>query len=154
MRQGDIIRSLNPKTGKAAKLGVVITADCDIAQRKASERYTWLEIVPMKDYIEGPFDDTIKTANFPVLSGLVGLAFAGKSPFQAEIYFINLAGNIRVPFRVPYFDVADPRFSDFPVKLAVGGSYIFNITDYKSYFQHHPGQRRSVSINTLFLNIH
>ncbi|MBW0298775.1 hypothetical protein B4P00_21640 [Shewanella xiamenensis] len=55
VRQGDIIRSLNPKTGKAAKLGVVITADCDIAQRKASERYTWLEIVPMKDYIEGPW---------------------------------------------------------------------------------------------------
>src|SRR5690606_12148246 len=43
----------NPKTGEAEKLGVVITADCDIAQRKASERYTWLEIVPMASYIEG-----------------------------------------------------------------------------------------------------
>lgn len=55
VRQGDIIRKLNPKTGEAEKLGVVITADCDIAQKKASERYTWLEIVPIAAYIEGPW---------------------------------------------------------------------------------------------------
>ena len=55
VRQGDIIRKLNPKTGEAEKLGIVITADCDIAQRKAGERYTWLEIVPMAAYIEGPW---------------------------------------------------------------------------------------------------
>lgn len=55
VRQGDIIRKLNPTTGKVEKLGIVITADCDIAQRKASERYTWLEIVPMAAYIDGPW---------------------------------------------------------------------------------------------------
>lgn len=55
LRQGDIIRKLNPKTGESEKLGIVITADCDIAQRKAGERYTWLEIVPMATYIEGPW---------------------------------------------------------------------------------------------------
>lgn len=55
VRQGDIICKLHPMTGEAEKLGVVITADCDIAQRKASERYTWLEILPMAAYIEGPW---------------------------------------------------------------------------------------------------
>ncbi|WP_027912785.1 hypothetical protein [Pseudomonas sp. URIL14HWK12:I7] len=55
VRQGDIIRKLNPKTGEAEKLGIVITADCDIAQKKAGERYTWLEIVPMTAYIDGPW---------------------------------------------------------------------------------------------------
>lgn len=55
IRQGDIIRKLNSKTGEVEKLGVVITADCDIAQRKASERYTWLEILPMAAYVEGPW---------------------------------------------------------------------------------------------------
>ena len=44
----------------------------------------------MQDFIVGPYDDTIKTANFPILSSIVGLAFGGESPFQAEIYFINL----------------------------------------------------------------
>lgn len=64
----------------------------------------------MQDFIVGPYDDTIKTANFPILTGIVGLAFGGESPFQAEVYFINLAGIIQVKFAVPYFDVYDPRF--------------------------------------------
>lgn len=55
VRQGDIIRKLHPTTGEVERLGIVITADCDIAQRKAGERYTWLEIVPMAAYIEGPW---------------------------------------------------------------------------------------------------
>lgn len=55
VRQGDIIRKLNAKTGETEKLGIVITADCDIAQKKAGERYTWLEIMPMAAYIDGPW---------------------------------------------------------------------------------------------------
>lgn len=55
VRQGDIIRKLNAKTGKTEKLGVVITADCDIHQKKAGERYTWLEIMPMAAYVDGPW---------------------------------------------------------------------------------------------------
>ena len=70
---------------------------------------------PQQDFIEGPHDDTIKTANFPVISNIIGLAYAGKSPFQAEVYFINLAGNMQIKFGVPYFDVYDPRFLDFAV---------------------------------------
>lgn len=90
-----------------------------------------------QDFIEGPFDETIKTANFPVLSSIVGMAFGGQAPFQAEVYFINLAGNIRMPLGVPYFDVFDPRFLDFPVKVAVRGSLVFNITDYRRFIKLH-----------------
>lgn len=89
----------------------------------------------MQDYILGPFDQTIKTANFPVLSSIVGLAFGGESPFQAEIYFINLSGNVQIRFAVPYFDVFDPRFLDFAVPMAVRGTITFNITDYKSFIK-------------------
>lgn len=55
VRQGDIIRKLNPTTGETERLGIVITADCDIAQKKAGERYTWLEIASMAAYVEGPW---------------------------------------------------------------------------------------------------
>lgn len=89
----------------------------------------------MMDFIMGPFDETIKTANFPVLSSIVGLAFGGESPFQAEVYFINLAGNIQIKFAVPYFDVADPRFLDFLVPVATGGSITFNISDYRQFIK-------------------
>ena len=89
----------------------------------------------MQDFIEGPYDDTIKTANFPVLSSIVGLAFGGESPLQAEIYFINLAGNVQIKFGIPYFDVFDPRFLDFAVPVAVRGTITFNITDYRAFIK-------------------
>ncbi len=91
----------------------------------------------MQDFIEGPHDDTIKTANFPVISKIIGLAYSGGSPFQAEIYFINLAGNIQVNFGVPFFDVFDPRFLDFAVPMAARGSFTFNISDYKGFIRLH-----------------
>ena len=85
------------------------------------------------DYIVGPYDDTIKTANFPILTSIVGAAFGGNSPFQAEIYFINLQGNNQIKFGVPYFDVADPRLPDYPVPVAVRGSLTFVLEDYKRF---------------------
>jgi membrane protease subunit (stomatin/prohibitin family) len=91
----------------------------------------------MQDFIEGPFDETIKTANFPVLASIVGAAFGGGSPFQAEIYFINLAGIIQVKFVVPYFDVFDPRFLDFAVPVAVRGTISFKLDDYKAFIKLH-----------------
>jgi len=89
----------------------------------------------LQDFIEGPHDDIIKTANFPVITGIIGLAYAGKSPFQAEVYFINLAGNIQIKFGIPYFDVFDPRFLDFGVPTAVRGTITLNITDYKAFIK-------------------
>lgn len=88
-----------------------------------------------QDFIIGPYDDTIKTANFPVLASIVGMAFGGESPFQAEVYFINLAGNVQIRFAVPYFDVFDPRLPDHGVPMAVRGTMTFNITDYKGFIK-------------------
>lgn len=89
----------------------------------------------MQDFILGPFDQTIKSANFPVLTSIVGLAFGGSSPFQAEIYFINLSGNIQMKFGVPYFEVFDPRFMDFSVPVSARGTLTFNISDYKEFIK-------------------
>ena len=89
----------------------------------------------VQDFIVGPYDDTIKTANFPVLSDIMGLAFGGDSPFQAEIYFINLQSNNQIKFSIPYFDVSDPRLPDFPVPVAVRGSLTFALEDYKNFIK-------------------
>lgn len=90
-----------------------------------------------QDFIEGPFDQTIKTGNFPILTNLVGAAFGGSSPFQAEIYFINLAGINKIRFGVQYFDIADPRFTDYSVPVACRGDLRFKITDYKKFVKLH-----------------
>lgn len=91
----------------------------------------------MQDFIVGPFDETIKTANFPVLASIVGLAYDGGTPFQAEIYFINLAQIIQTKFAVPFFDVYDPRFDDFGVPVAVRGTISFKISDYRQFIKLH-----------------
>lgn len=91
----------------------------------------------MQDFIVGPFDQTIKTANFPVLASIVGLAYEGGTPFQAEVYFINLARIIQVRFGVPFFDVYDPRFLDFGVPVAVRGTISFRIKDYREFIKLH-----------------
>lgn len=37
----------------------------------------------------GPGRHVLDTANIPLLTGLIGLPFGGKSPFTAEVWFIN-----------------------------------------------------------------
>ncbi len=91
----------------------------------------------MQDFIVGPFDQIIKTENFPILASIVGLAYDGGTPFQAEVYFINLAQIIQVKFGVPFFDVYDPRFLDFGVPVAVRGTISFKISDYREFIKLH-----------------
>jgi len=39
----------------------------------------------MQDFVVGPFDQIIKTANFPVLASIVSLAYDGGTPFQRVV---------------------------------------------------------------------
>ena len=96
------------------------------------------------EYIEGPYDDVLMTKNFPVRASIVGLAYDGGTPFQAEVYFINLARIIQVRFGVPFFDVYDPRFLDFSVPVAVRGTISFRIEDYREFVKIHKLSRFSL----------
>lgn len=87
------------------------------------------------DIIEGPVDQTIKTANLPVLTTIVGLAYGGESPFMAEVYFFNLQKNIQIKFGIPYFDVFDTRFPDLGIPCAVRGTFTFSITDIANFIK-------------------
>ena len=91
----------------------------------------------VQDFIVGPFDEILKTKNLPVLADIVGLVYDDKSPFQAEVYFINLAKIVQVKFGVPYFDIYDPRFMDFGVPVAVRGTISFKIADYREFIKLH-----------------
>lgn len=88
-----------------------------------------------QEYIEGPCDLILNTENLPILASLVGLAYDGGTPFQAEVYFINLARIIQVKFGVPFFDVYDPRLADFGVPTAVRGTISFQIRDYREFIK-------------------
>ncbi len=89
------------------------------------------------DFIEGPYDKFIETDNLPILASLVSFSYNGDTPFQAEVYFINLAQIIQLRFAVPYFDVCDPRFPDLGVPTAVRGTVSFMIADYREFIRLH-----------------
>jgi hypothetical protein len=61
------------------------------------------------------------------------LGWDGKSPFNAEVYFINLQGNNQVKFGTPSFDIFDPRFQDLGIPCNVRGNLTFNITDISNF---------------------
>lgn len=90
-----------------------------------------------QDFIEGPRDVVLKTANLPLLSSIAGAAFGGSSPFQAEVYFINMAGVIQIKFGVPYFDVFDPRFLDYAVPFSCHGRMTFHIDNAQEFIKLH-----------------
>ncbi len=90
-----------------------------------------------QDFIMGPYDGIIGTANLPVISKLVGLAYGGEQggPLQAEVYFINLQGNNQILFGIPFFDVFDSRYPDLAVPVSARGTLTFNLTDYKAFIK-------------------
>jgi hypothetical protein len=51
IRQGDLIRRFAGSRPEG-EWGFVLTADCDIAQGKAGDRYTFVEVVPAGTYLE------------------------------------------------------------------------------------------------------
>lgn len=90
-----------------------------------------------QDFIQGPCDQIIQTTNLPVLASIAGLAYDGGTPFQAEVYFINLAKVIQAQFAIPFFNIYDPRFPDFGVPVAIRGALTFHIGDYKEFIKLH-----------------
>ena len=88
-----------------------------------------------QDFIEGPFDEKLKTANLPILSGIIGLFFEKDTPFQAEVYFINLSNIIQTKFAVPYFEIYDNNYPEYGVPVAVRGTLSFKIQDYRRYLR-------------------
>lgn len=81
------------------------------------------------DIITGPYDDIIRTENMPVLASIVGLAYKGGTPFQAEVYYINLARGMELPFLIPFFRVipSEPEYKAYNIEVAVKGAMAFQI---------------------------
>jgi len=89
----------------------------------------------IEDIILGPFDKFLQTENFPILTRIVSMGWDGKSPFNAEVYFINLQGNNQVKFGTPSFDIFDPRFQDLGIPCNVRGNLTFNLSDISNFIK-------------------
>lgn len=90
------------------------------------------------DVIVGPYDDVIKPDNMPVLASIVGLAYKGGTPFQAEVIYINLAKGMEVEFLVPFFRVipSEPEYKAYDIQVAIKGALAFEIPREKEYLKY------------------
>lgn len=90
------------------------------------------------DVIKGPFNDVIKTDNMPILSSIVGLAYGGGTPFQAEVYYINLAKGMEIPFFIPPFRIipAEAEYKAYDIQVSVKGSLVFEVSTEPEYIKY------------------
>lgn len=85
---------------------------------------------------EGPFGagrHTLSTENLPVLRTLIGVPFGGKSPFTAEVWFVNRVTNLDVRWGTPdAIQLQDPKYGVM-VPVRAFGQYGIRITDPKKF---------------------
>jgi membrane protease subunit (stomatin/prohibitin family) len=102
----------------------------------------------------GPGDHTLSTDNIPLLNKLLNLPFGGKSPFSAEVWFVNRAASLDVNWgTTDPIQVEDPKyaiivpvraFGQFGLRVAdsevfvtrlVGATRAFTRTELASHFK-------------------
>lgn len=71
---------------------------------------------------------TLSTNNLPILSKIIGLAFGGDSPFNAEIYFVNKSVILDNKFGLLPFNLLEPNFK-IPVPITARGSFALRVED-------------------------
>lgn len=81
----------------------------------------------------GPGTHTLSTANLPLLQKLVNLPFGGKTPFTAEVYFINKVAKLDMKWgTTDPFQITEPRYQII-VKLRSFGQFGIKVSDARSF---------------------
>jgi len=76
---------------------------------------------------------TLSTANIPILSNLMKLPFGGKSPFTAEVWYVNKVNSLDIKWGTASpIQLQDPKYGVF-VPVRSFGQFGIQIVDSKSF---------------------
>ncbi len=76
----------------------------------------------------GPGRHTLTTANLPILSAIIGLATSGKTPFPADVFFVNMKQFLDQKWGTPEpIAFRDPEFG--MARLRAFGAYAYQVKD-------------------------
>ncbi len=127
----------------------------------SSELSTWTQLIVNETQeafvvrggvYDGPFGagrHTLSTENLPLLRGLIGLPFGGKSPFTAEVWYVNRITNLDVRWGTPdAIQLQDPRYQ-IMVPVRAFGQYGIRIDDAKRFLLKLVGTVTSFDVTTL-----
>lgn len=78
---------------------------------------------------------TLKTENIPLLNKLINLPFGGNSPFQAEVWYINLISKLDLKWGTPNpIQLEDPKYKVI-VPVRAYGQYGFRISNPRVFLE-------------------
>lgn len=81
----------------------------------------------------GPGRHTLSTANIPLLSKLIHLPFGGKSPFTAEVWYVNKVNVLDIKWGTPTpIQLQDPKYNVF-IPIRAFGQFGIRIKDTKMF---------------------
>lgn len=76
---------------------------------------------------------TLETKNIPLLNKLINLPFGGKSPFTAEIWFINKVHSLEIKWGTPTpIQIQDPKYEIF-LPIRAYGQFAIQVKDAKQF---------------------
>ncbi len=81
----------------------------------------------------GPGTHTLQTGNLPLLKKLVNMPFGGKTPFTAEVYYINKTSRLDMNWGTANpFQLEDPKYG-LILSIRSHGKYGMRITDSRMF---------------------
>lgn len=101
---------------------------------------------------EGPFRagrHTLSTENLPVLRRFIGLPFGGRSPFTAEVWFVNKLTNLNIRWGTPEpVYVNDPLYNIL-IPIRAFGQYGIEVHDSKKILLKLVGTQNDFTIRSI-----
>lgn len=97
----------------------------------------------------GPGTHTISTANIPLLQKLINLPFGGKTPFAAEVWYINktIKRDLKWGTKTP-MKLRDPLYG-FIIPVRAYGEYGIQINDARNFMTQIVGTLHTADIQTI-----
>jgi membrane protease subunit (stomatin/prohibitin family) len=127
----------------------------------SQELSTWTQLIvneTQEAYVvhggvyDGPFGagrHTLETENLPVIRNLLGIPFGGKSPFAAEVWFVNKSVNVKINWGTPDpIQLEDPKYKIF-IPVRAFGQYWVRISDSKRFLMQLVGTLKGFEVGTL-----
>ncbi|MDR0979204.1 MAG: SPFH domain-containing protein [Lachnospiraceae bacterium] len=83
----------------------------------------------------GPGRHTLDTANIPFLNKIVNIPFGGRSPFSAEVWYINKINSLAIKWGTATpIQLQDPKYQVF-IPVRAFGQFGIKIADSKKFIQ-------------------
>mgnify|MGYP006278560613 FL=1 len=127
----------------------------------SEELSTWTQLVvneTQEAYLvrggvyDGPFGagrHTLSTENLPLLRKLIGLPFGGRSPFSAEVWYVNKVTNLDIKWGTPDpIQLQDPRYQVM-VPVRAFGQYGIRVADSKRFLLKLVGTLPGFDVSTM-----